>query len=80
MMIQKAVLCGIASLLVTSTATAQYSARPRTVYAHPSYHRVHHLSYGYPQINYSVSHHPKQMRFLSAPQVLRLVNFRTLTN
>jgi hypothetical protein len=75
MTIQKTVLFGIASVVIAPTATAQYCARTHTVYAHPSYHRVHHLSYPYPQLNYSSVHHPQTVELPPSPANVSLGGF-----
>ena len=75
MTIQKAVFFGIASVAITSTATAQYCAPAHTVYAHPSYHRVHHLSYGYPQLSYSSVHYPQTLEITPSPEDISFGEF-----
>ena len=75
MTIQKTVLFGVASVAIASTATAQYCARVHTVYAHPSYHRVHHLTYGYPQLSYSSVHHPQTVEIPPSPENISFGGF-----
>ncbi|HIE95580.1 MAG TPA: hypothetical protein EYG03_21240 [Planctomycetes bacterium] len=69
MTFQKTVLLGFALLLGGSTASAQYCARARahTVYAHPSYHYLHHLTYPISQTSYSSPHHPQTVELPPNP-------------
>ena len=75
MTIQKTVLVGLTLLLGGPSTYAQYCARAHTVYAYPSYHHLHQLSYPTPQISYFSPHHPQTVEVPPSPTGLSFGGF-----